>query len=179
MKFGRYLIPGEHRVVAVRRHPATFAHVAGAALVGLLAAVLLTWSLSSGAAGLVWLLALMLVAWLVWRFLEWRVNILIVTDQRIMLITGLTTRRVDMLPLRRVHDLTYKRSPLGRALGYGEFLIESAGETQGLRRIPYVPSPDAIYLQISQLLFAQAWPGTTGTTDTPPSGVPRVSGRDF
>ena len=115
---------------------------------------------------------------LLWRLLEWKVNVFIVTDQRIMLITGLTTRRVAMLPLRRVQDLTYKRSPLGRALGYGEFLIESAGETQGLRRIAYVPRPDAVYLKISQVLFAQARLGSRGTTDTPPTGVPPVFAPD-
>jgi uncharacterized membrane protein YdbT with pleckstrin-like domain len=89
-----------------------------------------------------------------------------------MLITGVTTRRIAMQPLRRVHDLTYKRSPLGRLLGYGEFLIESAGESQGLRRITYVPDPDSVYLQISELLFARAPLATTNMADTPPSGVP-------
>jgi uncharacterized membrane protein YdbT with pleckstrin-like domain len=126
----------------------------------------------------VWLIALVLVAWLVWRVLEWNANVFVATDQRVMLVTGLTTRRVAMLPLRRVQDMTYKRSPLGRVLGYGEFVIESAGETQGLRRITYVPTPDAIYLEISEVLFTQARPDTTRATDTPPRGGPLVLGPD-
>jgi uncharacterized membrane protein YdbT with pleckstrin-like domain len=177
VNLGRYLIPGERRVVVVRRHPAMFARVGVAAFVAVMVAVLET-GLSSGASRVLWLIALVLVAWLVWRLLEWNANIFIVTNQRVMLITGLTTRRVAMLPLRRVQDMTYKRSPLGRILGYGEFVIESAGETQGLRRITYVPTPDAIYLEISEVLFAQARQQTTGMTDTPPRGGPLAIGPD-
>jgi uncharacterized membrane protein YdbT with pleckstrin-like domain len=177
VKLDRYLIPDEQRVVVVRRHPAMFAPVAAAAFLAVMVALLET-GLSSSAARLVWLVALALVAWLAWRLLEWNANVFIVTNQRVMLITGLTTRRVAMLPLRRVQDMTYKRSPFGRILGYGEFVIESAGETQGLRRITYVPTPDAIYLEISEVLFAQARLNPTNMMDTPPRGGPRVLGPD-
>jgi uncharacterized membrane protein YdbT with pleckstrin-like domain len=178
VKLGRYLIPGERRVVVARRHPAMFGRVAAAAVLAVIVAVVVTGNLSSGAARLAWLVALVLAAWFVWRLLEWNVNVFIVTDQRVMLITGLTTRRVAMLPLRRVQDMTYKRSPLGRALGYGEFLIESASENNGLRRITYVPTPDAIYLEISEVLFTQAGLPSTDMADTPPRGGPRVLGPD-
>lgn len=178
MNLDRYLLPGELRVVVVRRHPAMFARIAAAAFLALALAAAVTASSSSAEAGLLWLLALVLMTWLIWRVLEWNANVFIVTNQRVMLITGLTTRRVAMLPLRRVQDMTYKRSPLGRALGYGEFVIESAGETQGLRRITFVPTPDAIYLEISDVLFAQSRSGTTGVTGTPPSGGPLVVGPD-
>jgi uncharacterized membrane protein YdbT with pleckstrin-like domain len=104
-------------------------------LLALLVAAALAGNVSAGATGLVWLGALASVAWPGWRLLDWSVNVFIVTNQRLMLVTGVTTRRVAMQPLRRVHDLTYNRSPLGRLLGYGEFLIESAGDSQGLRRI--------------------------------------------
>jgi uncharacterized membrane protein YdbT with pleckstrin-like domain len=177
VKLSRYLIPGERRVVVVRRHPAMFARVGAAAFLAVTVAVLET-ALSPGASRLLWLIALVLVAWLGLRLLEWNANVFIVTDQRVMLITGLTTRRVAMLPLRRVQDMTYKRSPLGRVLGYGEFVIESAGETQGLRRITYVPTPDAIYLEISEVLFTQARLTTTGMSDTPPRGGPLAIGPD-
>jgi uncharacterized membrane protein YdbT with pleckstrin-like domain len=181
VKLERYLLPGERRVVVVRRHPAMIARVAAAALLALAVAGVVTARTTSSETGLVWLVALVMVVWLIWRVLEWNANIFIVTNQRVMLITGLTTRRVAMLPLRRVQDMTYKRSPLGRLLGYGEFVIESAGETQGLRRITYVPTPDAIYLEISEVLFAQARSDTTRTTDmtgTPPRGGPLAIGPD-
>jgi uncharacterized membrane protein YdbT with pleckstrin-like domain len=174
----RYLLPGELRVVVTRRHPAMIARLAAAAFLALALAVAVTASSSSSGTRLLWLVALVLVVWLIWRVLEWNANVFIVTNQRVMLITGLTTRRVAMLPLRRVQDMTYKRSPMGRALGYGEFVIESAGETQGLRRITFVPTPDAIYLEISDVLFAQARSDTTDKTGTPPRGGPLVIGPD-
>jgi uncharacterized membrane protein YdbT with pleckstrin-like domain len=148
------------------------ARVVAFTLLALFVAGVVSGNVSSGATRLVWLGALGSVAWLVWRLLDWNVNVFIVTNQRLMLMTGLTTRRVAMQPLRRVHDLTYKRSPFGRLLGYGEFLIESAGESQGLRRITYVPDPDAVYLQISELLFGRAPLRTINMADTPPTGVP-------
>jgi uncharacterized membrane protein YdbT with pleckstrin-like domain len=141
-------------------------------LLAVVVAGVVTANISSDATSLVWLGALAAVAWLVWRLFEWHVNVFIVTNQRLILITGVATRRVAMQPLRRVHDLTYKRSPLGRLLGYGEFLIESAGEEQGLRRITYVPDPDAVYLQISEMLFGRVRLGATNVVDTPPSGIP-------
>jgi uncharacterized membrane protein YdbT with pleckstrin-like domain len=149
-----------------------FARVAVFTLLALLVAAAVTGHVSSGATRLVWLGALASMAWLGWRLLDWNVNVLIVTNRRLMVISGVTTRRVAMQPLRRVHDLTYNRSPVGRLLGYGEFLIESAGESQGLRRITYVPDPDDVYLQISELLFATAPQSTTRIADTPPSGIP-------
>lgn len=179
MNLDRYLIPGERRVVSARRHPAMFARVAVVTFLALLVAAVVTGNISSGATRLAWLGALASVAWLVWRLLDWNVNVFIVTNQRLMLVTGVTTRRVAMQPLRRVHDLTYKRSPLGRLIGYGEFQIESAAESQGLRRITYVPEPDAVYLQISELLFATAPRRTTRIADTPPSGIPPALDPDY
>ena len=58
-----------------------------------------------------------------------------------------------MLPLRKLTDMSYRRSSLGMLFGYGEFVIESAGEAQGLKRVRFLPHPDALYLQLSSLLF--------------------------
>ena len=60
-----------------------------------------------------------------------------------------------MMPLRKVTDMTYERSVLGRLLGYGEFIMESAGQDQALSRVPYLPRPDSLYLEVSQLLFGR------------------------
>lgn len=150
----RYLLPAERRVVSVRRHPALLGRPAAAALLALVVAGTVTGRMVHGAFGrLVWLAAVVVVARLVWRILEWNVDRFIVTDQRILVVRGLVTRRVMMLPLRKVTDMTYERSPAGRMLGYGEFVMESAGESQGMRRVAYLPSPDVLYLQISDLLF--------------------------
>jgi hypothetical protein len=41
----------------------------------------------------------------------------------------------------------------GQILGYGVFIVESAGQDQALSRIAYLPHPDELYQQVSTLLF--------------------------
>ena len=57
------------------------------------------------------------------------------------------------MPLANATDLTYNRSATGMLLGYGEFVIESAGQDLALSRISYLPQPEKLYIQISELLF--------------------------
>jgi membrane protein YdbS with pleckstrin-like domain len=108
--------------------------------------------------------AVLLVAWillavrLAWLALEWREDWFVVTDRRLLVRSGLITRRVSMMPLIKVTDLSFARPPVGRLLGYGEFVIESAGQDQVLRRIRHVPNPDALYLEICDLLFGPKAP---------------------
>ena len=40
-----------------------------------------------------------------------------------------------MMPLTKVTDMSFKRSFPGRLLGYGEFIVESAGQDQALRNV--------------------------------------------
>ena len=112
----------------------------------------------------------LLAAWiavaarLVWRVLEWREDWFVVTDRRLLMRNGLITRKVAMMPLIKVTDMSYARPPAGRVLGYGEIVIESAGHDQALRKITYLPDPDSLYLEIAELLFGPrsavpgAWP---------------------
>ena len=165
MNVGRYLLPGERRVVSVRRHPAMLARSGLASFGALLVAGTITGHVPALVSRIVWLGFLAVLSRLLWRLLEWSVDRFIVTDQRVILVTGVSTRRIAMLPLRRVTDMTYERSPMGRVLGYGEFIMESAGDKQGLRRVAYVPSPDVLYLDISELLFGEAQLGTGGRLD--------------
>jgi PH (Pleckstrin Homology) domain-containing protein len=58
-----------------------------------------------------------------------------------------------VMPLAKVTDLTYERSPLGRLLGYGTFIMESAGQDQALSRVDFLRSPDQLYQRLSQELF--------------------------
>ena len=99
-----------------------------------------------------------LVARLAWRVVEWRADWFVVTDRRLLLRSGIVTRRVAMMPLIKVTDMSYSRPPVGRVLGYGEIVIESAGHDQALRRIRHLPRPDALYLEVCELLFGPKAP---------------------
>ena len=58
-----------------------------------------------------------------------------------------------MMPLTKVTDMTYERSILGRLLGYGTFVLESAGQDQALSRIDHVPNSDENYRKIIAEIF--------------------------
>ena len=90
---------------------------------------------------------------LVWRVLDWRNEWLVATDKRMLMLYGLITKKVSMMPLVKVTDMRYSRSIPGRILGYGEFLLESAGQDQALGRIAWVADPDATYRELCAIIF--------------------------
>jgi len=49
--------------------------------------------------------------------------------------------------------MSFQRSLLGRMLGYGEFVMESAGQDQALRTVPFIPYPETLYLEVCQMIF--------------------------
>jgi membrane protein YdbS with pleckstrin-like domain len=93
------------------------------------------------------------LAWAIWRTFEWYREWFVGTDRRLMLTLGILTRQIAMIPLGKVTDMRYDRPPLGQILGYGSFVLESAGQEQAFREVRYVPNPDVLYRRISEELF--------------------------
>jgi membrane protein YdbS with pleckstrin-like domain len=157
----RYLLPSERRVVAVRRHWARLCEPALSLLAGLVALVWIDHALAARLTPLRELLlagVFLLAGRLLWCALQWREDWFVVTDRRLLLRTGLLTQRISMMPLIKVTDLSFARPPVGRLLGYGEIVIESAGQDQALRRIRHLPHPDGLYLELCDLLFGPKAP---------------------
>ena len=100
-----------------------------------------------------WWAWLLLLIRFVWKVAEWSVDYFVVTNQRMISTHGLITRQVNMLPLDKVTDMRFERSLLGRLLGYGSFITESAGQDQALRQVDYLPYPETLYLEVCQLIF--------------------------
>jgi hypothetical protein len=151
----RYLLPSERPVIQVRRHWAILARdtvqtllllIGGIFLVRVFAAVSFLHMLA------VYFTVFVVVRW-AWIMGDWYVERFIVTDKRVLLITGIATRKVAIMPLIKVTDLTYNRTATGLTFGYGEFVVESAGQDQALSRINYIPQPEKLYIQMSELLF--------------------------
>ena len=65
----------------------------------------------------------------------------VVTDTRIMRISGVISRRAHSIPWVRVTDLTIEQSLSGRLFGYATLHIESANEDSGLRDLDGVSDP--------------------------------------
>jgi uncharacterized membrane protein YdbT with pleckstrin-like domain len=152
----RYLLPHERQVITVRLHPAVLIRPVAEALGGLALAALISVAVAKGNG------TVLLVIWLAWLVLLFRLGFkvwawwddhFVVTSQRLLLATGVLTKKVNMMPLSKVTDMSFQRSSLGRVLGYGEFIVESAGQDQALRRVDHLPYPEQLYLEVCGLIF--------------------------
>ncbi|WP_315094556.1 PH domain-containing protein [uncultured Cellulomonas sp.] len=169
----KYVLPGERVVLTRRSHWGKLLEPGLTTFVGFVAVAWLV-DVAAAVAGdgsqWLWWLWFVLVGRLVWRVLDWRNEWFVATDKRMLLLYGLVTHKVSMMPLVKVTDMRYSRSIVGRILGYGEFLLESAGQDQALRRIAWVADPDTTYRELCAIIFTptQPWDGL------PPSVPVRV-----
>jgi len=142
-----YLGPGEHTLIRTHQHWIVPLRSVLQSMTMVPVAILLGFVTPS----VWWLqLALALTAvghqlFLFYRFLAWRTEQIIVTDQRIVRTSGVVTTRVDAVNLDQVTDSTYHRSLFGHVFNYGTVRVGSAGQNQSLERIAFVPSPGEIY----------------------------------
>jgi uncharacterized membrane protein YdbT with pleckstrin-like domain len=158
----RYLLPHERQVITVHKHPAVLIRPVFEVLVGLALAGWLTTVLAkvNGVAVLViWILWGILFLRLAIKVFEWSETYFVVTSQRFVLATGLLTRKVNMMPLSKVTDMSFQRSTMGRILGYGEFILESAGQDQALTNVDHLPYPEQLYLEVCGLIFKDSGDG--------------------
>ena len=153
----RYLLPHEQQVISVHQHPAVLIRPIFEVLVGLaIAGWVSTLTHGNGAALLViWLLWAVVLLRLLWKVLDWSLNYFVITSQRLLLAQGFLLRKVNMMPLAKVTDMSFQRSAMGQLLGYGEFIVESAGQDQALRNVDYLPYPEQLYLEVCGLIFRE------------------------
>jgi membrane protein YdbS with pleckstrin-like domain len=156
----RYLFPTERYRGEWKRH---WIHLTNPLLIGVVATFglgyfsgFLTKLEVAGAwvfAVVIWAL---IMGWIAWRVADWYFDRFILTNKRLMLVNGLITRRVAMMPLIKVTDMKYEQSPLGRMLSYGTFVLESAGQDQALRKVDHMPNPNEVYLRIVEEMYEPA-----------------------
>jgi membrane protein YdbS with pleckstrin-like domain len=152
----KYLLPHEHQVITVRKHPAVLLGPIALALAAVLAALVLGTTVLRHVHGAVIVLVVVcgvLLLNLAYRTWEWSEDYFVVTSDRMLQASGVFTRKIAMMPLVKVTDMSFKRSTTGRMLGYGSFILESAGQDQALRTIDHVPYPEQLYLEICALIF--------------------------
>lgn len=152
----KYLLPHEQQVITVRKHPAVLEGPVAVALAGLVIAVLLSNTFlgrHSPALAVIWILWGFLLLRTLWKIAHWAVEYFVVTSHRMILTSGVLTRKVAMMPLVKVTDMSFQRSFWGRLQGYGEFILESAGQDQALRTVDHIPYPEQLYLEVCGLIF--------------------------
>jgi membrane protein YdbS with pleckstrin-like domain len=136
----------------------------GVVLNGSLTAILLTFLL----------LAIVLLVLVLIRLGE-RYTSYVITNVRIMRVSGIVTRRVHSIPWMRVTDLTFDQSWLGRVLGYATLHIESANEDSGLRDLAGVSKPMVFNRYLVDMVVAKQGPIAPGWEElgqAGPAGIP-------
>jgi uncharacterized membrane protein YdbT with pleckstrin-like domain len=152
----KYLLPHEQEVITVRKHPAVLLAPVAWAVLGLVAAALLSDTLfrhSSTLTWIVWALWGLVFLRLLWAAANWYVDYFVITSHRFIEITGLFTRNVAFIPMAKVTDFTFRVSFVGRIFGYGTFIVESAGQDQALDNVAFIPYPEQLYLEACSLLL--------------------------
>ena len=156
----RILLPHERPVLTVRFHPAAVAISLVAALGGLIAvAGLSSQGLSPHALEIAWSIWVLVLLYGLLRTLGWFTSYFVVTSERIILIKGFFRSDIAMLPLSAAARLRFRRSVIGRLLGYGQFIFQDAGGGRGQLRVNFLPYPEQLYIEVLGLLFPDRGPG--------------------
>jgi membrane protein YdbS with pleckstrin-like domain len=92
----------------------------------------------------------LLMWWLIYPLLRWRTTRYELTTRRMRLRTGVVARNGSDIPLSRITDVSFRKSPLDRLLGCGTLVVESAGEHAEiiLRQVPHVERVSATLFQL-------------------------------
>ncbi|SRR5579863_1576461 len=157
-KINKFLLPHERQVISVHQHPVVLIRPVLEVVVGLAIAAWLSDVVAHNnnvALLVIWILWALVLLRLLWKVFDWKENHFVITSQRLLLTEGFFTRKVNMMPLAKVTDMTFERSVLGQLLGYGKFIVESAGQDQALRDIDLLPHPEQLYLEVCGLIFKE------------------------
>ena len=149
----RYLLPQERQVITVHFHPAVLIGPVGVAVAGLVAAVVSS-SISAfrpDALLIIWLAWGLLLLYAIVKTLGWLGEYFMVTSQRLVLVQGFFARDVISVPNIKIASTKFRRSFMGRVLGYGQFIIE-ADRTQPVWTVNCIPYSEQLYLEMTSLI---------------------------
>ncbi len=148
-------------MIRVRRHWAVLLKVLAQTVLIVIGAFLVSRVLSSVSDGLwllqslLWYIAVAAVLRFAWNVLEWWHEVIIVTDKRFMVTSGIIETKNSMMPITKVTDMSFMRPVIGQVLGYGTLRVESAGQKQDLETIQFLPRPEEVFHAISELIFGE------------------------
>lgn len=147
------LLRDENEVIVdeVRHHWVVYLRPGAEVLLGLVFVALVPFS-SLEVGWLPLLLAAALFLHAGWSALNEFMDRFVITNMRVFRVRGVLSQSSATMPLRRILDITVEKPLIGRAVGFGHFVFESAAQEQGLREIRYVPRPDERDLTIQQVV---------------------------
>lgn len=101
-----------------------------------------------------WLIGAVMALLILWPalmgFLRWVSTDYVFTNRRVIVRSGILTKRGRDVPLSKINNVSFEVPLLGRILNFGTLDIQSAGENEGLR-IDDVPDVEDIQRDIYEL----------------------------
>lgn len=76
----------------------------------------------------------------------------VITNMRVFRVHGVFNRHTATMPMTRILDISVFQPFVGRLLGYGHLVFESAAQDQGLRDIRFVARPQQRDLTIQRVI---------------------------
>ncbi len=154
----KLLTDGESVVIDTRTHPKALVAPGLVLLVTLVVAIYLTRLASNSIVSLVvWILALLAVAWFCVRpFLDWLTATYTITNKRLITREGLVARRGHDIPLMRISDVAFDMGIVDRMFGCGTLVISDAS-THGSVRLNDIPHVEDVQRTLTEML------GSTGS----------------
>jgi hypothetical protein len=157
---GRYLGVDEQTILVTRQHPLALVRAAldtGGLLVPLLLAAwgiagteLLRGPVGSWLLRILFVLMLGLVARLAWRVLGWEFERVMVTQEKVIHVSGVLDRRIASTPLAKVSEFTVRQPLVGRIFDYGSLVVDvPGGRDQALHGLAFLPDPAGLYRLVS------------------------------
>lgn len=156
----RYLGEHERTILVTRQHPFALVREAIDMVALLLPLAIAAW----GIAGIeplrgtpaTWLLRalfvvmLVLVARLAWKVLAWEFERVVVTDEKVIHVSGVLDRRIASTPLAKVSEFTVRQPLLGRVFDYGALVVDvPGGRDDTLHGLGHLPDPAGLYRLVS------------------------------
>lgn len=156
----RYLGKGEQTILVTRQHPFALVRAAGDTMWLLVPLLLAAWGIAGtellrGEVG-TWLLRVLffamlaLVARLAWKVLSWEFERVILTEEKVIHVSGVLGRRIASTPLAKVSEFTVRQPLLGRLFDYGSLVVDvPGGRDQALHGLAFLPDPAGLYRLVS------------------------------
>ena len=94
-------------------------------------------------------LVLLVLARFVRRYARWATTNMVLTNERLILRSGVFAKSGREIPLTRINDIAYRQRFFERLIGAGDLLVESAGE-RGQEVLRMVPRPMRVQQAIHQ-----------------------------
>jgi uncharacterized membrane protein YdbT with pleckstrin-like domain len=88
-----------------------------------------------------YLILLIPVVRIAWGFLSWRMNVYVLTNRRVVEVTGVLNKKVSDSSLEKLTDVVLKQPMLGRLLNYGDIDVLTAAAGAGINYLKQIRSP--------------------------------------